>query len=331
MKLALVLLLSLGYAAICLGCFPTYRGWGEGPHHGLHRNDWWCSTFYSFLGFTYSMEGSTCADYSYARFKSDFQAQKEEYNATFVRIYLFNCTETRPWVEMVAAARDTSVALIPMIFWDWGQNDPIMHGAENAFMGVFDDPEVGPIVPYVVHSVAFGDELGEQPDYWVRPMNDFKKKLAKYKIPIAISDDWDRPVYQTGSGLTDFGKKINALDDLTQAHIQPYYHPDDVRNVTYLWPYYQTQLNNLVANNKHPVIVSQTMWSYNQDGRIRGEYDQYDNMENYQLYWNTLNANCATFKHLKVGWFFYVWQQEPGFSLITPNGTAIWDWQPKFC
>jgi len=331
MKLALAILLCLCSIALCFGCFPTAHGWGYGPRHGLPRNQWWCSTFDSFLGFTYSMEGSKCSDYDYERFKSDFLRQKVEYNATFVRIYLFNCTEIRPWVDMVAAARDTSMALIPMIFWDWEQNDPIMYGSENAFLGVLSDPHVGPIVPYIVHSVAFGDELGEQDDYWLQPMSDFKEKLARYSIPLAISDDWDRDVYQTGSGLTDFGKKVNDLDDLTQAHIQPYYHPDVVRNASDFWPYYQTQLNNLVTNNKHPVIVSQTMWSYNQDGRIRGEYDQYDNMENYQLWWNTFNANCATFKRLQVGWFFYVWQEEPGFNIISDEGTPVFDWKPKFC
>ncbi len=34
------------------------------------------------------------------------------------------------------AARDTSMALIPMIFWDWQQNDPVMHAAENALLGL---------------------------------------------------------------------------------------------------------------------------------------------------------------------------------------------------
>jgi hypothetical protein len=37
-----------------------------------------------------------------------------------------------------------------------------MHASEDAFMGVFSDPEVGSIATYVVHSVAFGDELGTE-------------------------------------------------------------------------------------------------------------------------------------------------------------------------
>lgn len=52
--------------------------------------------------------------------------------------------------------------------------------------------------------------------------------------------------------------------------MQPYYHPDVVVNAYDMWPYFTTQLKNLVANNKHPVFVSQTMWAYNEDGHQRG-------------------------------------------------------------
>eukprot|EP00026_Physarum_polycephalum_P006573 Phypoly_transcript_06621.p1 GENE.Phypoly_transcript_06621~~Phypoly_transcript_06621.p1 ORF type:complete len:298 (+),score=41.45 Phypoly_transcript_06621:790-1683(+) len=297
----------------------------------MPRDQWWCSSYNGFLGFSYPVEDNDCNDFSYDGFKSDFMHQKQEYNATFVRVYLPNCTETSFWVEMISAARDTSMGLIPMIFWDWQENDPIMHAAEDAFMGVFTDSEVGSIAPYVVHSVAFGDELGEQGDYWLQPMSEFKAKLAQYGVPLAISDDWDRDVYQTGSGLTSFGQKVNALDDLTMAHVQPFYHPSVVINASDFWPYFNTQINNLVQNNKQPVLVSQTMWAYNQDGHTRGEYDQYDNMPNYQLYWQTMNDNCPTFKKLQVGWFFHTWYGEPGFDLINDNGSPVCDWKPTFC
>ena len=129
-------------------CFPLTQGWGEGPS-GISRDQWWCKTFDSFLGyahlpsphpimsyihltslygptplyshirFSYPVEDDDCGDYSYEGFKSDFQHQKQQYNATFVRIYLPVCRETSFWVNMISAARDTSMGLIPMIFWDW--------------------------------------------------------------------------------------------------------------------------------------------------------------------------------------------------------------------
>lgn len=119
---------------------------------------------------------------------------------------------------MVKAARDTSMAIIPMIFWDWQQNDAVMTKAENALLDVFTNAEVGQIAPYIIHSVAFGDELGEQGTYWLAKMKDFKGKLVKYSVPLTMTDDWDRDVYKSGSGLSSFGKQANDLCDLTNAH-----------------------------------------------------------------------------------------------------------------
>eukprot|EP00026_Physarum_polycephalum_P003789 Phypoly_transcript_03803.p1 GENE.Phypoly_transcript_03803~~Phypoly_transcript_03803.p1 ORF type:complete len:709 (+),score=102.89 Phypoly_transcript_03803:251-2128(+) len=221
------------------------------------------------------------------------------------------------------------MGLIPMVFWDWQQNDGVMNAAENALLGVFNDPEVGSIASYVIHSVAFGDELGEQGNYWITPMQNFKAKLAQHGVLVSISDDWDRRVYQTGSGLTSFGKQVNALGDLTQAHIQPYYHPGAVHSASDAWPYIQTQLNNLANNNKRPIFISQTMWSYNQNGHNRGQYDQYDNMQNYQTYWKSMNDNFATFKNLQIGWFFHTWRGEPGFDLIGDNNAPMFDFRPQ--
>jgi len=186
----------------------------------MSLKDWWCpsTAYYGFLGFSYPVEDD-CGSYSYDGFKQDFQDQKTKYGATFVRIYLPVCRDTSFWVNMVKAARDTSMALIPMIFWDWQQNDPVMYAAEDAFMGVFSDSEVGSIAAYVIHSVEFGDELGEQGDYWLPKMQEFKSKLAPYNVPVTITDDWDRDVYQNGNGgLSDFGQKVNDLSDLTNEH-----------------------------------------------------------------------------------------------------------------
>jgi len=331
--LLLVVVLAASTAfADAAGCFPLSQPWGSGPG-SMTRDQWWCGAddLYGFLGFSYPVEDNNCNDYSYDAFKNDFTKQKAKFNATFVRLYLPVCYSTNFWVEMVKAARDSSVALIPMVFWDWQQNDKVMNEAENALLGVFTNSEVGSIAPYIIHSVAFGDELGEQDQYWVGDMTSFKGKLAKYGVPIAISDDWDRGVYKSGNGLSSFGKQVNALDDLTQAHVQPYYHPSEAVDAFHFWPYFSQQLQFLVANNKRPIIISQTMWAYNKNGHERGQHDEADNMQNYQEYWNTLNNNCTTFKNLKVSWFFHTYYGEPGFDLINDSGNPVYNWVPRFC
>jgi len=328
--LVLVVVATAALAREDAGCFPLTRDWGSGPNN-TPLAQWWCGadSLYGFLGFSYPVE-DTCSGYSYAGFKNDFNRQKMQYNATFVRLYLPVCRQTSFWVNMVKAARDTSMALIPMIFWDWQQNDPIMNAAENALLGVFTDPDVGSIAPYIIHSVAFGDELGEQGTYWLPDMKSFKSKLLTYGVPITITDDWDRAVYKSGSGFSSFGQQVNTLSDLTQAHVQPYYHPDEAIDAWHFWPYFLQQLQFLTTNNKPPIIISQTMWAYNKNGHQRGKYDNADTMPNYTEYWDTINNNCTTFKNMKVSWFFHTWYGEPGFDILNNTG-PVFNWKPKMC
>jgi len=223
------------------------------------------------------------------------------------------------------------MALIPMIFWDFQQNDALMTQAENAFLGVFNNTEVGSIAPFIIYSVTFGDELGEEGTYWLPKMKDFKSKLSKYGVPLTISDDWDRDVYKSGSGLSSLGNQTNDLSDLTNAHIMPYYHADKCPDAYHFWPYFEQQLQFLAKNNKRPIIVSQTLWAYSQDGHKRGSHDDADNMDNYQEYWNTINNNCQTFASMKISWFIHSYHGEPGLDMVDGNGNPVFNFVPKKC
>jgi len=314
------------------GCFPKTRSWGSGPN-GMPLQNWWCGSdqLYGFLGFSLPLEDD-CSAFGYDTFIADFKDMKQTYGATFVRIYLPECRQTNFWVDMVKAARDTSMALIPMIFWDFQQNDPVMKAAENAFLGVFNDSEVGNIAPYIIHSVAFGDELGEEGDYWVSRMVSFKSRLAQFQVPITITDDWDRDVYKNDDGsLSDFGNQTNTISDLTQAHVMPFYHPDQCIDAYHFWDYFTEQLQFLVKYLKRPILISQTLWAYNQDGHHRGKHDEADNMDNYVEYWNTINNNCEIFSQMKIGWFFHSYLGEPGLDLIGSDGKPVFNFVPKQC
>jgi len=313
-------------------CFPMTRSWGSGPN-GMPLENWWCGadSIYGFLGFSLPLEDD-CNAYSYNGFVAQFKDMKNRYGATFVRAYLPVCRQTSFWVNLVKAARDTSLGLIPMIFWDFGQNDPIMKQAEDAFMAVFNDTQVGSIAPYVIHSVAFGDEVGEEGDYWVSRMKAFKTRLSKFSVPITITDDWDRQVYKNDDGsISDFGNETNSISDLTHAHVMPFYHPNECVDAYHFWDYFKQQLEFLTTNLKRPIMISQTLWAYNKDGHQRGEHDEADNMDNYVQYWKTINGNCAVFSQMKIGWFFHSYVGEPGLDLIGDNGQPVFDFVPTRC
>jgi len=162
-------------------------------------------------------------------------------------------------------------------------------------------------------------------------MKSFKQELAKYSVPITITDDWDRSVYKNGNGLSDFGNQTNDVSDMTQVHVMPFYHPDDCVDAYHFWDYFLQQLQFLVKHNKHPIFVSQTLWAYNKNGHTRGKHDEADNMDNYVQYWNTLNNNCETFAALKIGWFFHSYFGEPGLDLIGSNGQPVFNFVPRKC
>jgi len=105
---------------VAASCFPLTRIWGSGPN-GISLEQWWCSAddYYGFLGFSYPVEDG-CSSYSYNSFLSDFKNMKSKFNSTFVRVYLPVCTTTSFWVNMIKAARDASLAVIPMIFLGLG-------------------------------------------------------------------------------------------------------------------------------------------------------------------------------------------------------------------
>jgi len=335
--LCFVAFLASGVLADSLGasaadCFPLTKPWGTGPN-GAPLSQWWCpaDAYYGFLGFSYPVEDG-CGGYSYNSFLADFKNMKAKFGASIIRAYLPTCSDTAFWVNMIKAARDANMAIIPMVFWDWQQNDPVMTKAENGLLGVFNNSEVGSIAPYIIQSVAFGDELGEQGSYWLSRMKDFKAKLSKYGVPLSMTDDWDRAIYKTGNGLSSFGNQTNDLSDLTHAHVMPYYHPSaSIPDAFHFWNYFLAQLQFLEKFLKRPIFVSQTLWAYSKSGHQRGSYDDADNMENYQEYWNTINDNCQTFATMKIGWFIHSYKGEPGLDMVNSNGNPVFNFMPKKC
>jgi len=334
LRIALVLLLSVATHAANSTCFPLGGAKFNGSKPSMDRNDWWCGNdrMYGFLGFSYPMEEGCGSSTSYDRISKDMQRMKKDYGATFVRTYLTTCRDVSVYKNLVKAGRDNNMGVIPMLFWDFGPNDKLMKQAENALLAVFQDAEVGKFAPYVIHSVAFGDELGEEGQYWMKPFNDLKAKLAKYGVPLTISDDWDRGEYKSGNSLSNWGKQVRDAVALTHVHIQGYYHPGAVPNARAHFNYLKGQVNFMKNNNiKRPYIISQTLWTSGKGGHaFRGNVD---NMDNFSAFWNDMQNNCQYFKQEKVSYFFHAWSDggEAPLGLLKNNGQAKISFRPQRC
>ena len=90
------------------------------------------------------------------------------------------------------------------------------------------------IAPYVFHGAEFGSEpIGDGVDGsdFIRDLATFRSKMNHYGIPVAISEDWDRPGIMSGSGgsgLGDKGTQIKANSDMLHGHPMPFYHEKNV-------------------------------------------------------------------------------------------------------
>jgi len=332
---SLLLLTLLGLVS-AQNCFPLGSAKFGQNAPNVSRSNWWCNNdqTYGFLGFSYPMEDENCNSdsNSYATISRDMQRMKQWYNATFIRTYLTSCRQPSVWKNLVRAGRDNNMGVIGMIWWDFGPNDAKMKASENAIAAVFDDPQLGRFAPYVIHSIEFNDEVGEEGNWFAGPFKSFKARMAKYGVPIAFSDDWDRPEWHSNTpNLNSWGRQASDMQDQTHVHVIPYFH-NNVANPNTFFPYLKKQIEFLQRNNmKRPHIISQTEWP--SAGGNHAYRPQWDNIQSFTTYWNTFTSNCQYFKNNKVGWFFHAWSDsgEGGLGLLDWNNKPKINFKPTRC
>ena len=118
----------------------------------------------------------------------------------------------------------------------------------------------GKIAPYVFHSAEFGSEpIGDGVDgsRFISDLASFQKTMNSYGVPVAISEDWDRPEVMSdasGSGLAGIGKQVKANTDMVHGHAMPFYHG---KNEAQSWPYIQGQVKWYKDNVGLPTLISE--------------------------------------------------------------------------
>ena len=78
-----------------------------------------------------------------------------------------------------------------------------------------------------------------------------------YGIPVAISEDWDRPGQMSssdGSGLGPIGKQRKANSDMLHGHPMPFYHD---KNEAEAWDYIAGQVQWYQENVGLPTFVTE--------------------------------------------------------------------------
>ncbi len=302
-------------------------------------NEWWSSSFYGFLGFSYPLEDSSCP--SASDLSVQFAAMKQDFGASMVRIYAPGCRDASLWEVLIDAAVENSMAVIFQIWWGFDDDQPMWKNSMESLKTVLSSEDYGAIAPYVVHSVEFGSEpIGDEVDGgpdggFLDDLANFKAEINAYGIPVGISEDWDRPGTMSsndGTGLGPIGEEVLARSDLVHAHIMPYYHGLDF---TDSWGYVESQLAWFHGEipSSVPVLISESMWAWGVNSEHEGGQNDVGSSQ-YTSYWKMFDDNCELFAQYNVGWFIHTWQGEGTFDMA-PNGGGggyeVSGWRPREC
>ena len=117
-------------------------------------------------------------------------------------------------------------AVLPQVWWGFAANQSLWKLTAASILSVLSDPELGPVAPYVFHSIAFGSEpIGDfvdgGPTQFTADLKAFKASVEPFGIPVTISEDWDRPGIMSGqnwTGLGPVGQEIAPVIDLVHVH-----------------------------------------------------------------------------------------------------------------
>ena len=145
------------------------------------------------------------------------------------------------------------------------------------------NPKYSAIAPYVFHSAEFGSEpIGDGVDgnNFISDLAAFRTKMNGYGIPVAISEDWDRPGKMSssdGSGLGSIGKQVKANSDMLHGHPMPFYHQ---KNEAEAWDYVAGQVQWYQENVGLPTFVTEVRlcWLSECRGNISADLRFIDSM-----------------------------------------------------
>lgn len=112
------------------------------------------------------------------------------------------------------------------MWWGFEANQSLWKLTASSILSVLSDHTLGPVAPYVFHSIAFGSEpIGDDvdggPDQFTADLKAFKANVEPFGIPVTISEDWDRPGIMSGqnwTGLGPVGQEIAPVIDLVHVH-----------------------------------------------------------------------------------------------------------------
>ncbi|KAL8791308.1 MAG: hypothetical protein Q9195_005927 [Heterodermia aff. obscurata] len=259
---------------------------------------------------------------------------KKDFGATMVRVYAPECRESSVWENLLKAAVNNNMGVIPQVWWGFEDDQTLWKKTQSSIYSVMTSSKYGAIAPYVFHSAEFGSEPigdGVDGDNFINDLASFRSKMKSYGIPVAISEDWDRPGTMSssdGSSLGPVGKQVKANSDMVHGHAMPFYHG---KNVAQSWDYIEGQIKWYRKNVGLPAFITESQWASATGGDHGSGVGDVGHAQ-YSTYWHNFDNNCELFKQYQTGWFLHAWAMESTFDMVKDDGSyEIPNWKPRRC
>ena len=133
---------------------------------------------------------------------------------------------------------------------------------QSFIYSVMTNPKYNAIAPFVFHGAEIGSEPigdGVDGDNFITDLAAFRSKMKGFGVPVAISEDWDRPGTMSGSsgsGPGSVGKQVKANSDMVHGQAVPYYHD---KNRAASWNYIAGQVKWYSDNVGLPAPISEVI------------------------------------------------------------------------
>ncbi|KAH8703622.1 hypothetical protein BGW36DRAFT_414093 [Talaromyces proteolyticus] len=329
----------------------------------MSREEWWCAQedFYGFLGFSMPFQ-YTNMDYDVESISQHLVMMKEQFGATMFRVYIPESYNTQLWKNILQAAIINNMGVVVQVAFPISGNSLSLEAVlESTLFQVLSDSPYAAIAPYVIFAAEYLNEpvgdcdmcaagsTGNPADpaslaNLTQGLTNFRNKMHQFGIPAGISEDWDRPNLMSGPpnadgvgvGLGVIGEAVAPIIDFCHAHIMAYYHNIQVQDA---WNYTASQvLWYKQYLPKLPLLISEMMWatSYNvlhAGGYVTGFAVAEVSVQDYTLFWKTVDANCKYLKEQNTAYFIHAWREEGTLDMLNDDGTVVIpNWKPqKWC
>ncbi|PRP88527.1 hypothetical protein PROFUN_02938 [Planoprotostelium fungivorum] len=264
---------------------------------------------YGFLGFTYASCGNANNDL----------AKMRQWGARHVRMYGW-CDDNQNWLsEVLDAAGDNGLGVIPMIWFGYDENTiNDARRKEDVVVNTIKSHRYGKnvVAISVGNELLFDNTIGE--DQLIQTIQRVKSSLSDFNIPVGTSE---MPYKMTDN--------VASHEDLLMANILPYF-ADDATDGGNAWNDMTYDMDKSRKQTSGKFMITETYWAWKLNDWKPHSGNAVTSIDSMQNFWNMMSNHCDDWKQWNAGYFAYCFNDDcmDGLGISDGNNLRI-QWNPK--